>query len=146
VVEGLIFLGRVIYRPIRSGVFCSMAVCFAGCATMSPVSPEDQVRERAQQWLDALMSYDIERAYEFTSPAYRSAHGLRHYAKAYAGKDMWRSAEVSDVHCDLVAEFGQCDVTFLVTYRGFMMKEDMTTQLPQQWVKVDGEWYSTVGQ
>lgn len=123
-----------------------LVMFFAGCAALSPMLPEDQVRARAEAWLATLMSSDIEGAYEFTSPAYRSAHGLRHYAKAYAGADMWRAAEVGDIQCDLVGQFGQCDVTITVTYRGFMMRTDMTTDLPQKWVQVDDVWYATVSE
>ena len=134
-------LTRKFYRWLPAII---LALFFAGCAALPKLTPEEQVRVRAQEWLDALMAFDIEGAYQFTSPAYRSAHGLRHYAKAYAGRDMWRSAEISRIKCDVEGEFGQCVVTLSVTYRGFSMETDMTTELPQQWVLVDGVWVTVV--
>jgi hypothetical protein len=35
-----------------------------------------------------------------------------------------------------------CKVDVVVTYRGFNMKEDMTTVLTETWIEVDGTWYS----
>ena len=121
-----------------------IALFFAGCTALPTVTPEEQVRFRAQEWLDKLMAFDMEGAYEFTSPAYRSAHGLRHYSKKYAGKDMWRSAEITRIECDVDGEFGKCIVILSVTYRGFAMDADMTTELPQHWVLVDDAWFSVV--
>lgn len=134
-------LGQCFYGWL-AGSF--IAFFFAGCTALPHLAPEGQVRVRAQEWLDKLMAFDMEGAYEFTSPAYRSAHGLRHYSKAYAGKDMWRSAEISRVDCDVDGEFGECIVTLAVTYRGFAMETDMTTELPQQWVLVDDVWFTVV--
>ena len=142
--------GRVIHAMKRTHYFYRwlapsfIALLFAGCAALPQLTPEEQVGARAQEWLERLMAFDMEGAYEFTSPAYRSAHGLRHYAKAYAGKDMWRSAEITRVECNVDGEFGECIVTLTVTYRGFAMETDMTTELPQQWVLVDDAWFTVV--
>lgn len=125
---------------------CLIVLFLAGCAALPQLTPEEQVRVRAQAWLDRLMSFDMEGAYQFTSPAYRSAHGLRHYAKAYGGRDMWRSAEIAGIECDADDEFGQCIVVLRITYRGFAMTADMTTDLPQRWVQVDGAWFTTVAE
>ena len=114
----------------------------AGCVVAPPEPPEDAVRQRAQQWLDALMHFDIEGIYRFTSPAYRSAHSARFYAKNYAGRNMWKTAELGDVQCDAAHAFGLCKVEVVVTYRGFNMKDEMTTVLTESWIEVAGVWYS----
>lgn len=138
---------KVKVNALRLLIICLVAGGgVVGCAGVSLAPPEDQVRSRAEEWLASLMGSDLESAYEFTSPAYRSAHSLRHYAKAYAGRDMWRAAEIGSIECDKVGEFGQCDLILSVTYRGFMMADEMTTDLPQKWVQIDGIWYTTVSQ
>ena len=124
-------------------MFFGVGALSLGCASVPPVAPEEEVRPRLEAWLESLLASDLESAYEFTSPAYRSAHGLRQYSKAYGGRDMWRQVEIGEIKCNVTAEYGQCDVVLLVTYKGFLMEHEMTTQLPQTWVRVDDVWYST---
>ena len=112
------------------------------CASNVTYSPEAQVRERAEGWLEALMAFDVEEAYAYTSPAYQSAHSTPWYSKNYAGRNMWKSASLGDVRCDELQDFGRCEVDILVTYRGFNMKSDMETVLTEVWVKLDGAWYT----
>jgi len=117
-------------------------VLVAGCATPGSDSPESAVRLRAQAWLDALMAFDIEGIYSFTSPAYQSAHSAGYYSRNYAGRSMWKTAELDEIRCDGAEEFALCEVKVVVTYRGFMMPEDMTTELTETWVQMGGVWYT----
>ena len=117
-------------------------VLVAGCATPGSDSPESAVRLRAQAWLDALMAFDIEGIHSFTSPAYQSAHSAGYYSRNYAGRNMWKTAELGEIRCDGAEEFGVCKVRVIVTYRGFLMPEDMTTELTETWVQMDGVWYT----
>ena len=114
----------------------------SGCASVPAQGPEKQVRSRAQAWLDALMDFDIDGIYRFTSPAYQSAHSARFYSKNYAGRNMWRTAELGEISCDQAEAFGVCAVEVIVTYRGFNMSEEMTTVLTETWVQIDDMWYS----
>ena len=112
-----------------------------GCASV-PESSEKAVEARASAWLDALMQYDIDGIYAYTSPAYRSAHSARFYSKNYAGRNMWKSASLGGILCDVSKDHGLCTVDVVVTYRGFGMTEDMVTTLRETWVQIDGVWYS----
>lgn len=129
-------------RILRQSALLGPVFLLAGCVSLPAVSPEDAARERAQAWLDALMAFDIDGIYSFTSPAYQTAHSARFYSKNYAGRNMWKTAELGDVRCDNADDFGVCKVDVVVTYRGFNMKEDMTTVLTETWIEVDGTWYS----
>lgn len=132
---------KTLRKPSLAAFFLVSSV-LAGCAVAPPEPPEDAVRQRAQQWLDALMDFDIEGIYGFTTPAYRSAHSARFYSKNYAGRNMWKTAELGNVQCDAADAFGLCKVEVVVTYRGFNMKDDMTTVLTESWTEVAGVWYS----
>ena len=122
-------------------VAIAMAIS-SGCATPVSDSPEAGVRPRAQAWLDALMAFDIEGIYSFTSPGYQSAHSAEYYSRNYAGRNMWKTAGLGEVSCDGAEEFGVCKVRMVITFRGFMMQEDMTTELTETWVNIDGVWYT----
>ena len=88
------------------------------------------------------MDFDIDGIYRFTSPAYQSAHSARFYSKNYAGRNMWRTAELGEISCDQAEAFGFCAVEVIVTYRGFNMSEEMTTVLTETWVQIDDMWYT----
>ena len=129
----------------RRFVFVVLAyflIGLSGCASVPAQGPEQQVRSRAQAWLDALMDFDIDGIYAFTSPAYQSAHSARFYSKNYAGRNMWRSAELGEISCDQAEAFGVCTVEVIVAYRGFNMSEEMTTVLTETWVQTDDTWYT----
>ena len=129
----------------RKFLFVALAyflIGLSGCASLPAQGPEEQVRSRAQAWLDALMDFDIDGIYRFTSPAYQSAHSARFYSKNYAGRNMWRTAELGEISCDQAEAFGVCAVEVIVTYRGFNMSEEMTTVLTETWVQIDDMWYS----
>lgn len=117
-------------------------VMLSGCVTPIPESPEVASRARAQAWLDALMAFDIKGIYSFTSPAYQSAHTARTYSRNYAGRNMWKTAELGEIRCDGAEEFGACKVDLVITYRAPMMREDMTRVLTETWVQIDGVWYT----
>ena len=117
-------------------------VMLSGCVTPIPESPEVASRARAQAWLDALMAFDIKGIYSFTSPAYQSAHTARTYSRNYAGRNMWKTAELGEIRCDGAEEFGACKVDLVITYRAPMMREDMTRVLTETWVQIDGRWYT----
>ena len=129
----------------RKFLFVALAyflIGLSGCASVPAQGPEKQVRSRAQAWLDALMDFDIDGIYRFTSPAYQSAHSARFYSKNYAGRNMWRTAELGEISCDQAEAFGVGAVEVIVTYRGFNMSEEMTTVLTETWVQIDDMWYS----
>ena len=129
-------------RSFLSAVSAYFLVVLSGCTGVPAQDTETIVRSRAQAWLDALMDFDIDGIYSFTSPAYQSAHSARFYSKNYAGRNMWRTAELGEISCDQAEAFGFCAVEVIVTYRGFNMSEEMTTVLTETWVQIDDMWYT----
>ena len=129
-------------RKFGLAIAAYVLTVLSGCISVPAQDTHNIVRSRAQAWLDALMDFDIDGIYRFTSPAYQSAHSARFYSKNYAGRNMWRSAELGEISCDQADAFGVCAVKVLVTYQGFNMREEMTTELTETWVQVDGVWYS----
>jgi hypothetical protein len=126
----------------RLFLVCSALILGAACATAPPKSAEEAVRERAQAWLDALMAFDFEGSYQFTTPAYQTAHSVKWYSKNYGGRNMWRSASLGDIRCDESEEFGVCEVDLVLTYRGFNMPDYMTSVVRETWVKSGDDWYT----
>lgn len=113
-------------------------VLVSGCAgQFKAQTPEEEVAQLSQARLDALLAKDIERAYKFTSPAYRSSVSLARYRPHVAGVGGWQSASVESVSC----EEQVCDVRTNITYRTAMIKADIPTQITERWINIDGNWW-----
>ncbi|MDO3385238.1 hypothetical protein QWI17_05225 [Gilvimarinus sp. SDUM040013] len=121
---------------VVSLLFATLIV--AGCAGQFKSStPEETVGRLAQERLDALLAKDLEKAYEFTSPAYRSSVSLARYKPHVAGAAGWKSGKIDSVSC----EEQLCDVRYIVTYRTAFIKTDLTTQINERWINIDGNWW-----
>ena len=128
----------------RLSALFGVLIAFFGCVASNSISPEYRVRLLAQSWLDAIMAFDVRGAYAYTSPGYQTAHTVAHYSRNYAGRGMWKSAELGAIRCDTIESFGRCEVEVVVTYRGLNMHTDIDTTLTEVWVNVDGNWFTWV--
>ena len=143
-----LILGTVaaFYTVNRFRLSALFGILFAllGCVASNPIASEYRVRLLAQSWLDAIMAFDFQGAYAYTSPGYQTAHSVAHYSRNYAGRGMWKSAVLGPIRCDGIESFGRCEVEVVVTYRGLNMPTDIDTTLTEVWVNVDGNWYTWV--
>ena len=110
----------------------------AGCASLGPEKPaEEQVRERAQAWADALLDNDLEGAYALTSPNYRDFASMGVYHARVVGTGTWKTAEVTNVECSEDV----CDVTLMLEYFARQVNVDVRRPRTYRWVKSDGQWW-----
>ena len=110
-------------------------VLLVACA--EPMSPEEAVRERAQEWLDALINGDLEGAYAYTSPSYRQMSTAGRYHARVEGAGSWDVGEIGKVTC----EEEVCQVTSIVEYEVRQMGVRNRRPLDYKWIRVEGEWW-----
>ncbi len=135
-----------------AGLACGVSLFLSGCATQLPVGSEQwqasqrpALKERAEARWDALIKGDIEKAYAYTSPEYRSVVSLQQYMGKYGRVINWRMAQVANVSYD---ESTVATVSVEVTYRvGFpgLGGESIETQkaISEKWIYKDREWWYT---
>jgi hypothetical protein len=116
-------------------------LALAACAT--PGTQTHPVVERAEARWAALTTGDLETAYTYYSPGYRSSTSLIDFGVAMRSRDVkWSSAAYKDHQC----EESRCTVSFDVSYRvprpvpGLKVWES-TAVIRDTWVKVDGQWW-----
>lgn len=137
-------LGRVgsVLR-VRSAMSFCVAACLVGlqgCAGSGlGATPEDIVRERAKSRWDALIAGQWEKAYNFSTPAYRNAVDLFGF-RLRAGSPPGRltGAEIVGVKC----EESSCDATVRLSF--FPLKSgfpELTAEHSERWVFSDGGWW-----
>jgi hypothetical protein len=86
----------------------------SACATSGSKSGEEKIENRAQARWDALLAGDIETAYGYLSPGYRSSVSLIDYGVDLRVRRVhWTSATYKEHSC----ENKICDVKFIVGYR-----------------------------
>lgn len=133
---------------MRSGVKHSVAVTVvgatllaSGCASIMgpPPTAEEIVAERAQERLDALLAWDLDKAYSFFSPATQGVYEKADLASAYAGARRWTAAKVQSVRCEEL----RCDVVYLIDYKLVRPAFENSRPIAEVWVNIDGKWYAT---
>ncbi|NND66522.1 MAG: hypothetical protein HKN19_02945 [Halioglobus sp.] len=116
---------------------CALSLV-TGCAGLGlGGSPEDIVRKRANDRIDALMVGDFEKSFTYVAPALRAVTNWKDHALRQAGVRNWISAAVTEVECDE----SRCSVEVLVTYQMPRFKAKNTRPLKEVWIAVDGRWY-----
>ena len=114
------------------------ALLITGCAGLgTPKTPEEQVAKRAQERLDALLARDVDKAYSYTTPTFRTRETRNQYAARYRGAVNWTDAKIGKVTC----QEDRCDVEAQITYEMARPRISNTSSLDERWVKVDNQWY-----
>lgn len=122
------------------------ALLLAACATTGD-SPEGAVAERAQARWDTLLAEDIEGAYAYLSPGYRSGYSLLdYYRKLGSMRVKWTDAQVKESNCSE----SSCKIQISVDYVAYgavpgVQAFPSTTLVEEDWVQAGGEWYLLPG-
>jgi len=121
----------------------AMTLLAVGCASTAPSSPEDVVKQRAEQRWEAIFAREYGNAYEFYSPGYRSKYSATDLEIALrVQKVRWISADYVDQSCTEKA----CTLRFNLGYKvaapvpGVDVWSGWDT-IEEQWIKTSGEWW-----
>lgn len=114
----------------------------SACA-VTPSSESDIVVERAQARWDAVTSNDLETAYTYYSPGFRSANSLIDYGVSMRMRKVaWTSATYLEHDC----EESRCLVRFEVGFKvanpvpGVSVYES-TSKVEDTWIKTNSQWW-----
>ena len=114
----------------------------SGCASHQKTD-DDVVVERAQARWDAITGNELEEAYTYYSPGYRSSTSLFDFGVGIRSmRVLWTAAEYMDHHC----EETRCTVRFNVSFRVNKpvpgLKEYNGKQVIEDtWIKTQGNWW-----
>jgi hypothetical protein len=133
------------WRKLRFAGFACCALLAVGCASVGgpAVSPEEQVKLRAQERWDLLLAGKLEAAYGYLSPAQRSAISLIEYQRqVLSGKVRWRAANVEKVECEglVCAVDVNLDIRVMAAVPG-VSSFDLGRPIQEKWVRVDNQWW-----
>ena len=133
---------KTTYRRGATILAALAVLALSACAT-TPGGDDKRVVDRAQARWNAITGNELEAAYEYYSPGYRSATSLIDFGtEIRLRKVRYTNAEYLDHQC----EESRCTVRFMVGYRVFapvpgMRQFDGKQVVEDTWVKTSGEWW-----
>lgn len=119
-----------------------LVVLLSGCASYQKTD-DDVVVERAQARWDAITGNELEEAYTYYSPGYRSSTSLFDFGVSIRNmRVLWTAAEYMDHQC----EETRCKIRFNVSFRVHkpvpgMKVYDGKQVLEDTWIKTQGNWW-----
>lgn len=115
----------------------------SGCATTGTSSPQEQVEQRAQQRWDLVLDDDLNAAYAYFTPGYRSGMSSNAWQRTMLARRVAvTAAEVTGSECDE----DTCEVSVLAGYSVHgavpgVDRYDGETTVTEDWLRVDGQWF-----
>lgn len=133
--------------PLNTGlaafVVLGLVVLLTTACATAPRTEDDKVVSRAQERWDAIVTNDLETAYGYYTPGYRSSTNMIDFAVSQRiRKVAYTSAEYIEHDC----EGSRCTVKFDVGFRVAapvpgMTRFDSKQVIEDTWVKTSGEWW-----
>ena len=137
-------------RGTASAGIIAIALISAGCANLpsggehsAAQTPEQQVAARSDARAKAIMAGDYKAEYGFMTPAYRQVASEDRYQVSHPNLFTLYAAKVDSVQCPSA---DTCLVKTAWTYKTKMGGRNIdvgkiTNVIPEQWIKVDGQWW-----
>jgi len=124
----------------RAALLGTFLAGLAGCASFAALAPapEQLVAERAEARWRALIAGDWEKAYGYSTPAFRSAIPLSGYMNMVRSAVTRKEVAVRGVTC----ADGMCEATVKLFFQAPMSKGvTLDTEVRERWIEEDGIWY-----
>ena len=127
--------------PTYLSALCCSLLLLSACA--STMKSGDNIEERAMGRWDALLSEDVEAAYEYLSPGYRSSVSLMQYYRSLSlNKVRWTGAKYIKSDCEETV----CNVKISLDFTVYgalpgVKSFDSKQTIKESWVLVNGSWY-----
>lgn len=131
----------IFLKPSASILTLTVAAALAGCAAITPATPETTVQKRAQERVNLMQSREFVKAYAYLTPSYRALNDSDSYSKSFGSSASWVEPKVGQVKCP---DSDRCLVSVTVGVQvvapGFGSKP-LPSTIWETWVLEDGQWW-----
>ncbi|CAN7232146.1 MULTISPECIES: hypothetical protein [unclassified Acidovorax] len=124
----------------RLGALALAASVLAGCASMTPSSPEAAVEQRATAYWKARQAGQFDKMYALATPSYRKARTLDQFRQAQGAAASVVSAEVTKVTCEAEKCTARLKLGVTPALVGLKLS-NIETHLDETWLLEDGQWW-----
>lgn len=127
-------------RPFLAAALAALGIALAGCATTTPASPEQAVEKRANEYWQARIAGQYEKAYDLSTPSYRKLRSAQQFKQQFGAGVAVKTAEVTRVLCE--AEKCTATIKLGISPAVLRMKLDtIATHVDETWLLEDGQWW-----
>ena len=127
-------------RPFLVAALAALGIALAGCATTTPASPEQAVEKRANEYWQARIAGQYEKAYDLSTPSYRKLRSAQQFKQQFGAGVAVKTAEVTRVLCE--AEKCTATIKLGISPAVLRMKLDtIATHVDETWLLEDGQWW-----
>ena len=125
----------------RVALVALAAAAIAGCASMGPQTPEQQVEARAKTYWNARVKADNKTAYSLLAPAYRGLNSEQDFVRQHGAGVNLREAGVAKVTCESAE---RCTARISMTAKPMVPGLNLplvTAYMDDTWVLEQGQWW-----
>lgn len=128
-------------RAITLLALCAVSLLFVACTTTTTTS--ELIEQRAMARWNAVLSEDIDAAYAYLSPGYRSSVSYKQYYRSLLLIQVkWTSAD----YIESICEETTCNVKILLNFTIYgavpgVASMESKQVIEESWVLVDDAWY-----
>ena len=129
-----------IIRSWKAAAAAAMALALTACATI-PSTPEQAVRQRAEQYWKARMANQNGAAYAMLTPAYRKLKTEAQYAQDFGVASAVKGVNVIDVTCTSAE---RCIANVRLSTRPMVPGVEVgtvATHIQDVWLLEGGQWW-----
>ncbi|CAN7224366.1 hypothetical protein LJR129_000775 [Acidovorax sp. LjRoot129] len=124
----------------RLGAFALAASILAGCASMTPSTPEATVEQRATAYWKARQAGQVDKMYALAAPSYRKVRTFDQFRQAQGTAAAVVSAEVTKVTCEAEKCTARLKLGVTPALAGLKIG-NIETYLDEIWLLEDGQWW-----
>ena len=129
-------------RTLLAAAALVSGALLAGCASMAPKTPEEEVRALAEARWDAMIKRDFVKAYGFTQPGFRAVVTPEAYTRRFGSAGRWKGAQIHEATC----EAARCTVKVRLTTQILVPRfsraiPEVVGYHEEVWVREEGQWW-----
>lgn len=128
-------------RPLgRLLAVAGLAVVMAGCASLGMGTPEDIVHKRSNDYWKARMEANYKKAYDMSTPSYRSLKSADQFRLQYGAGAAIKGAETTQVKCQAEKCTARVKISAAPALAA-MNLGTIDTYIDEIWLLEDGQWW-----
>lgn len=129
-------------RTLMAAVAIVASGVLAGCASLGPKTPEEEVKARAEARWDALVKRDFDKAYAFAQPGFRAVVKQEVYKNRFGNAGSWKGAQIHDVTCEASRCTARVRLTVGIQIPRFAKSmPEVVSYHDEVWIRDEGQWW-----
>lgn len=129
-------------RTLLAAVAIAASGVLAGCASLAPKTPEEEVRARAEARWAALIKRDFAKSYTFAQPGFRAVVTPEAYARRFGHAGQWKGAQIHEATCEAERCKVRVRLTTTINVPRFSKAiPEVVGYHDEVWVRDEGQWW-----